>query len=149
PADCGPAAVGDTLFVCDRGYFLGSFDRAGVKGQRVDEGISGIAGDPSGQYVYARSKDDRVCKFHAAGERVWEQAVPAGRFPIPPTCHEDAVYLCSNAGLLSVLDADDGRVRWQYQVTPGFYVMAPVTVDDAGVCYVAGMDGTVTALASR
>ncbi|MBU0616461.1 MAG: PQQ-binding-like beta-propeller repeat protein, partial [Planctomycetes bacterium] len=42
PADCGPATVGDTLFVCDRGYFLGTFDRAGSQGQRVDEGISGI-----------------------------------------------------------------------------------------------------------
>ncbi len=149
PADCGPAAIGERLFVCDRGYLLGSFDRAGVQGPRVDEGISGIAGDPDGHYVYARSKDDRVCKFNATGEKLWERAIPAGRFPIPPTCHEDAVYLCSNAGLLSVLDAADGSVRWQYQVTPGFYVMAPVTVDDAGVCYAAGMDGTVTALTSR
>ena len=146
PADCGPAAIADKLFVCDRGYFLGTFDRAGAQGQRVDEGISGVVADPDGRYCYARSRDDRVCKFNAAGEKLWERALPAGRFPIPPTCHGDAVYICSNTGLLSVLDAGDGSVRWQYQVTPGFYVMAPVTVDDAGVCYVAGMDGTVTAL---
>jgi outer membrane protein assembly factor BamB len=149
PADCGPATVGDTLFACDRGYFLGRFDRAGVQGPRVDEGIAGIAADPDGQYIYARSKDDRVCKFNGAGERLWDRALPAGRFPIPPTPAGDAVYVCSNKGLLSVLDAADGRLRWQYQVTPGFYVMAPVTVDDAGVCYVAGMDGTVTALTAR
>jgi outer membrane protein assembly factor BamB len=154
PADCGPATLGgtdvapvtDTLFVCDRGYILGTYDRAGSQGKRLGEGISAIATDFSGRYLYCRSKDDRVCKFNAAGEKLWDKAIPAGRFPIPPTCHKDTVYVCSNRGLLSVLDASDGSVRWQYQVTPGFYVMAPVAVDEEGTCYVAGMDGTITAL---
>lgn len=149
PADCGPAAVGDTLFVCDRGYLLGRFDPAGRRAPPVDEAVSAIASDQPGRYCYARGCDDRVCKFGAAGARLWEREAPAGRFPIPPTCHRNAVYVCSNTGLLSVLGADDGSVLWQYQVTPGFYVMAPVAVDDAGVCYVASMDGTVTALTAR
>ncbi|MFQ5806908.1 MAG: PQQ-binding-like beta-propeller repeat protein [Phycisphaerae bacterium] len=146
PADCGPLAIDDTLFVCDRGYILGTYYRDGALGKRLDKGVSAIAVDPSGRHLYCRTTDDRVSKFNAVGEKLWEKAVPAGRFPVPPTCHGDAVYVCSNRGLLSVLDAGDGSVRWQYQVTPGFYVMAPVAVDEQGTCYVAGMDGTVTAV---
>lgn len=146
PADCGPAVIGDTLFVCDRGYVLGAYDRDGAQHDRVDTDVSAIAADPTGRFFYSRGLKDRISKFDATGEKLWDRAVPAGRFPIPPTIHGDAVYVCSNRGLLSVLDANDGSVRWTYQVTPGFYVMAPVAVDDDGVCYVAGMDGTVTAL---
>ena len=146
PADCGPVALADTLFVCDRGYVLGRYDRSGAQGPRVDEKIAAIAATPSGCGFYGRGLDDRVCKYGADGAKLWEAKVAAGRFPIPPTCHGDAVYVCSNTGLLSVLCADDGEVRWQYQATPGFYVMAPVAVDRAGTCYVASMDGTVTAV---
>jgi outer membrane protein assembly factor BamB len=95
--------------------------------------------------VFARGLDDRVCCFDATGQKVWEQAVDAGRFPVPPTYAGGGVYVCSNRGLLSVLDAAIGRTRMRYQVTPGSYVMAPVAVE-GGACYVAGMDGTLTAL---
>lgn len=146
PADCGPVALGERLLVCDRGYILGTFDRDGTPGARPDTGIAAIAADPAGRGLYARGLEDRVAKLGPAGEKLWDAPVPAGRFPVPPTVAGGSVYICSNRGLLSVLDAADGRQRWQYQVTPGFYVMAPVCVDDQGICYVAGMDGTVTAL---
>ncbi|MFH1745638.1 MAG: PQQ-binding-like beta-propeller repeat protein [Planctomycetota bacterium] len=146
PADCGPVAIGDTLFVCDRGYVLATYERDGSQTRRLAEKVAAIAADPSGRFLFARTTDDRVCKFNAAGEKLWEQPVPAGRFPIPPTCHGDAVYVCSNQGLLSVLDAETGAVRWQYQATPGFYVMALVMVDEQSTCYVAGMDGSLTAV---
>jgi outer membrane protein assembly factor BamB len=144
PADCGPVAIGDQLFVCDRGYLLGRYDRAGKLQAPVDEKISAIARGPDGRTLFARTLDDRICKLDAQGRKVWEAPVPAGRFPVPPTCTSDAVYVCSNRGLLSALDVHDGTIRWQYQVTPGFYVMAPVAVADNGTCYVAGMDGSLT-----
>jgi outer membrane protein assembly factor BamB/predicted phosphohydrolase len=157
PADCGPVALGGagdrsmtgTLFVCDRGYVLGTYDRQGAQGRRLETGVSAITAGESGQHLYCRTNDDRLCKFSTSGQKLWEKPVPAGRFPIPPTCHGDRMYVCSNRGLLSVLDAADGAIRWQYQVTPGFYVMAPVAVDDEGTCYVAGMDGSVTAVHGR
>jgi outer membrane protein assembly factor BamB len=138
-----------TLFVCDRGYVLGTYDRQGAQGRRLETGVSAITAGESGQHLYCRTNDDRLCKFSTSGQKLWEKPVPAGRFPIPPTCHGDRMYVCSNRGLLSVLDAADGAIRWQYQVTPGFYVMAPVAVDDEGTCYVAGMDGSVTAVHGR
>ncbi len=146
PADCGPGAIGDSLFVCDRGYLLGTYSRDGAYGGQMAKGVSGIAVDEPSGTVFARSNADKVYRFSADGSTVWEASVPAGRFPIPPTLRGESVYVCSNQGRLSVLDATGGHIRWSYQATPGFYVMAPVTVDDSGTCYVAGMDGSVTAV---
>ena len=144
PADCGPVVLGDRLLVCDRGYALGSYGLDGSPGPRLGEKVAGIASD--GKFIYSRGLEDRVCKFDAAGTEVWQQAVPAGRFPIPPTICGNNVYVCSNRGRLSVLDSANGHVWWEYQATPGFYVMAPLAVADDGTCYVGGMDGSVTAL---
>lgn len=146
PADCGPIAIDDTLFVCDRGYVLGRYDRTGTQGPRVAEKVSAIVRAPSGDGLFARRLDDHVCRYDGEGKLIWETEVPAGRFPVPPTCADGRVYVCSNRGLLSVLDAADGALLWQYQATPGFYVMAPVTVDDAGTCYVVGMDGSLSVI---
>ncbi len=146
PADCGPVAIDDKLFVCDRGYMLAAFDPDGKRSDLPETNIAAITTDANASCVYARATDDHVCRLSRGGEVIWKREVPAGRFPIPPTCAKDAVYVCSNRGVLSALDAENGNVRYSFQVTPGFYVMAPVAVDDDGMCYVAGMDGSVTAL---
>jgi outer membrane protein assembly factor BamB/predicted phosphohydrolase len=146
PADCGPVALGDTLFVCDRGYVLATYDREGRLGRRIDEGVAAIAAGPDGDCVYARCIDHCVCKIDATGAKLWERSVPAGRLPVPPTCTPGTVYVCSNTGLVSALDATDGRVRWSYQAIAQHYVMAPAVVDDSGICYVAGMNGRVRAI---
>jgi outer membrane protein assembly factor BamB len=39
-------------------------------------------------------------------------------------------------------------VHWTFSTLPGFYAMADPAVAD-GVVYVAGMDGSVTAVAGR
>ncbi|HEY3246381.1 MAG TPA: PQQ-binding-like beta-propeller repeat protein [Phycisphaerae bacterium] len=149
PADCGPIAISERLYVCDRGYRLGVYDREGKLAATIGTDVSAIGLSEDGQSFYTRGTKDRVGKRDSAGEIVWEMDVPAGRFPIPPTERGGKLYLCSNIGLLSVLDARDGKLLWQYQVTPGFYVMAPVTVDEDGTCFVAGMDGSLTAVRHR
>ena len=75
--------------------------------------------------------------------------MPLGRFPIPPTEQAGRVYVCSNRGLLTVLDAAAGRILWTYQVTPRLHVMAAVAVDDQGTVYTADMDGVLTAIGTR
>jgi outer membrane protein assembly factor BamB len=146
PADCGPIAIHNTLFACDRGYYLGTFNAKGEQGEQVTQSIAAITHCTELKRMYARAMTDFVACYDAHGTEVWKTEVPAGRFPIPPTYDDRYVYVCSNSGVLNVLDQNDGKLRWQYKVTPGFYVMAPVGVDERGVCYVAGMDGTVTAL---
>jgi outer membrane protein assembly factor BamB len=148
PADCPPVALDRRLFVCDRGYLLASFDVDGRLGQTIAEGVCAITADTRAsarRTLVARYVKDRVSAFDATGHLLWETAVPTGRFPLPPTCTADSVILCSNRGRLSVLRSSDGAVTWSVQTTPGFYVMAPVAVDESGMCYVAGMDGSVTA----
>lgn len=153
PADCGPIVVGDALFVCDRGYRLGKYDPDGKLVSTWDAAVTGIVPAADGQHFYARTTDSHVRKYDDSGQVIWDKEIPAGRFPIPPTEHDGRLYVCSNTGLLSVLDAGDGRTLWQYQATPGFFVMAPVTVapglGQEPVCYVAGMDGSLTALRYR
>ncbi len=154
PADCPPVPIGDRLFVCDRGYKLGVYSADGKLERELGERISAIsaARNEQGETVgfYARSSEgDKLTRFDAAGEPVWQVDVPTGRFPVPPTEHRGKVYICSNRGLLSVLNAADGKILWQYQITPGYFVMAPVTVADNGTVYVGGMDGLVMALRSR
>ncbi|UCG16400.1 MAG: PQQ-binding-like beta-propeller repeat protein [Phycisphaerales bacterium] len=155
PADCGPVVIDDVLFVCDRGYRLGTYSAEGKLVTNLDAKASGIGPAQDGRSLYVRTTDNRISKLDRGGHARWDVDIPAGRFPIPPTEHEGRVYVCSNGGLLSVLDATDGKLLWQYQATPGFYVLAPTTVDSpaaeaAGpVCYVAGMDGSLTAVRYR
>lgn len=149
PADCGPVALNDLLLICDRGYVLGAYDRAGRLTAKWPLKIAALAPTSDGRGAWARSTEARVLRLDGRGAVVREVDVPAGRFPVPPTEAGGRLYVCSNRGQLSVLDAADGRKLWTYQATPGFFVMAPVAVDDAGVCYVAGMDGTLVAIRGR
>lgn len=146
PADCGPVLRGDALFVCDRGYDLGVFDADGKLVNKWAAKAAAIAAVADGGLLVRTTEDRLVRQRDGQAERVWEAAVPAGRFPAAPVEHAGIVHICSNRGRLSALDGSSGKVRWSYQVTPGFYVMAPPVVDEAGVCYVAGMDGTVAAV---
>jgi len=152
PADCGPVVLGEQLFVADRGYLLGAFDHAGKITGEWNHKIAAITRAADRKTLLARTTDDHVLRLSATGEPVWSADVPAGRFPIAPTEAAGRIYVCSNRGRLSVLDAQDGHTRWSYQVTPGLFVMAPIAVDTTGpqpVCYVAGMDGTLVALQAK
>ncbi len=155
PADCGPIVVDRALWVCDRGYELGAYDHAGQMQSKQAAKAAGIAPTADGRSFFVRTTDDRVLRVDGSGKTIWARSAPAGRFPIPPTEHDGRLYVCSNAGLLSVVDAQTGKSLGRYQVTPGLYVMAPVAVgagddaDGAPVCYVAGMDGTVSAVRFR
>lgn len=146
PADCGPLVLGDRLMVCDRGYHLGAFKPDGTLDTNGAENASAIAPGERDAFIYSRHVDHRIRKLDRDGRLVWESPVPAGRFPIPPTVMADRVYVCANTGMLSMLDAKSGATIWTYQATAGFYVMSPVTTSDDGVCYVAGMDGTLVAV---
>lgn len=148
PADCGPVAAGERLFVCDRGYHLGVFAPDGTLGRNEPLNVSALSAGPDG-LLYARHLDDSVRKLDPSGETLWQAKAPTGRFPVPPTVAGERVYLCSNTGRVSALSARDGATIWTYQATAGFYVMAPVAVAADGTCFVAGMDGTVTAIRER
>jgi outer membrane protein assembly factor BamB len=145
PILADPVVIGDTLLVCDTTGALGAYKTSGKGFKPLAKGMAAVVAADDGKSVYARGVD-RVVKFAAddLAKPVWEAKVPGGRLPVAPTVHAGRVLVCSDTGLLSVLDAANGKVQWQYQVTPGFYVMARVSVDADGHCYPVGMDGTLT-----
>jgi outer membrane protein assembly factor BamB len=148
-ADCPPVCAGAKLFVTDRGYFLGLYEPDGRYSRQLQKNCSAIGLSEDGRFVYARSLDDGLTKYDADGNVVWKRDVPLGRFPIQPTERNGKVYVCSNRGTLSVLDASNGKVLWQYQVSPRLDVMAGVAVDERGVACTADMDGGLVAVGPR
>ncbi len=152
PADCGPLVMGDRVFVCDRGYELGAYKVDGALDSRWKLNASAIGPSSDGASFYSRATDGHVRKHGSDGHVVWDVERPSGRLPVPMTDRDGRLVVCSNTGRLSVMRAADGALLWSYQTTPGFYVMAPVAMGpsrDGGsspVCYVAGMDGSVTAV---
>lgn len=148
-ADCPPVMAGGRLFVTDRGYCLGMYRPDGSYIRQLQKNCSAVGLSEDGRFVYARTLADGLTKYDAEGTVVWQSDVALGRFPIPPTEQSGKVYVCSNRGLLSVLDAADGRTLWRYQVSPQLHVMAGVAVDRRGVAWTADMDGGVVAVGPR
>ncbi len=140
-ADCPPAVAEGRLFIADRGYNLGLYEPDGRYARPLQKNCSAVGSSEDGRFVYARSLGDGLTKYDGEGNVVWKQAVPLGRFPIPPTERAGRVYVCSNRGLLTVMNAADGRKLWEYQVSPQLHVMAGVAADADGTAYAADMDG--------
>ncbi len=174
PADCGPLVANETLLVCDRGYYLGSYDLSGTTiNSKLAEKVTAIVaattrttrqpplhrttetptppGSATGAVgsvtddVIVRFTDNRVARLGTDGTVRWQTQVSAGRFPVPPTVRGETVLVCSNTGQLTTLDANTGSAKSVFQCTPGYYVMAAVAATD-DVAYVCGMDGSITAV---
>lgn len=145
PADNAPCIAGDNLFVTDRAYVLGRYTAGGDFQTTIAKDCSAVAVSQDGKSLYIRSGGGPVSKIAFDGTQIWQSDVVAGRIPVSPAEKDKVVYVCTNTGTLHALDADSGKLRWQYQVSPKLYIMAGVTVG-SGVVYTVGLDGVVTAV---
>ncbi len=148
PADNGPVAAADgQVFVCDRGQTAGRYAADGTYQKTLSEDCwaVGLAADGGG--LYLRGSKAPVKKVDFDGKDLWQSGVTGGRIPVSPTEKDGKVYVVTNSGRLSALDAKTGATLWEYQVTPDLYVMSGVGVNDKGVAYTTGLDGVVTAIA--
>lgn len=145
PADNGPVASGDEVFIADRGYLAGKYKSDGTYLGRMAEGCSALALSPDGKSLYLRCTSSPVKKMDANGSVLWNSEVTAGRMPVSPTVTGDAVYVCTNTGRLCSLDPETGKIKWEYQVTPGMYVMSEVAVGNDCI-FVTDTDGWLTAV---
>ena len=59
-----------------------------------------------------------------------------------PILYDDLLYICSDAGVLAVYEADTGARVYQQRLQPGGYSASPVAAD--GRLYFANEDGDVT-----
>lgn len=106
-------------------------------------------------YVFARQGDDEVvlCLAAADGKEVWKstyaaQAVtgPASRHPGPrgsPTVADGKVVVLGASGVLSCLDAADGKLLWRKdefpKVVPQFFAgMSPIVTDGLCIAHLGG-----------
>lgn len=144
PADCGPVVLAGKVYIPDRGYLLSVIDES--TGQRLTPvaSVAGVSLAPDGTGVLLK-KTHAVAKLSSDGRVVWETEVPAGYLATTVAGEGKRLYLVSDRGLLSCLDADSGRLVYQIQVTPHLWTMATPAVHD-GTVYLSAMDGSVTAL---
>lgn len=106
-------------------------------------------------YVFVRQGEDEVtlCLNAANGEKIWEdkyaaQAVtgPAGSHPGPrssPAVAEGKVVTLGVGGVLSCLDASNGKLIWRKdefpKVVPQFFTsLSPVIVDGMAIAHLGG-----------
>lgn len=147
-ADCGPVVCGERVYIADRRYHLSIMDAAtgDLVGSR--QNVSGVGLSEDGASVYLRTTNAGLVKLDAGGAEVWTASVPLGYVATAPVEREGVVYSLSSLGILSAVEAASGRVLWTFPALPGFYAMADPTIAN-GVVYIAGMDGSVTALEPR
>jgi len=148
PADCGPVVCGNRLYIADRKYYLSVVDVA--SGQLVSsrEGVAATGLSEDGQAVYLRTAEKGLVKLDSAGNELWTANVPVGYVATAPVERDGVAYSLSSLGTLSAVNAASGEVLWTIRVLPGFYAMADPAAHE-GAVYVAGMNGSVTALGPR
>ena len=123
----------------------GEYTPDGTYVKEISTGCSAIGLAENGQALYLRGLESPLKKIGLDGRLLWESSVVAGRIPVSPMEVDQTVYICTNSGRLSALDAATGQGKWEYQVSPQLYVMSGVGVNK-GVVFTSGLDGFVTAI---
>ena len=152
-ADCPPVISRNTslVYFADRDFRISAIDiQSGAISWSTTNCVGvGISRAQDALYLRKYSGDNQLEKVKLDGTSLWTSAVKLNRspmrFPTAPIEKDGVVYVCSCDGLLYAVDAKDGRILWQYQVTPGLYIMNSVNAAD-GIVYVSAMDGTITAI---
>jgi outer membrane protein assembly factor BamB/predicted phosphodiesterase len=147
PADNPPVQIGDEIFTTDRGYVLGKYSMDGVY-KKITDKCSAISLSEDGKALYLRGYGKALNKISKNGDLIWENPVVAGRLPISPLEKNGKFYICTNNGRLNVIDAKTGELLWEYQASPGLYIMSGTAVNK-GVVFTTGMDGYITAISKK
>lgn len=144
PADCAPAAQGNALFVADRAYKLSVYE-ALTGALLPPEGEVGAVATSSDGGFYLRHSKGQVSKRRPDGSTIWEAEVPTGYLPVPPVEADGRVWVTSDRGLLTALDAATGSILAQQRVAPGLFMFAApaATADEV---YLADETGCLMAL---
>ena len=145
PADCGPVVCGGNVFVADRAYCLSIIEAATGKRLADEENCAAVSLAADGQSVHVRHSDGKLSRRKPDGTAIWTTEIPTGSLQTPPVEAGGKVLVVSTLGTLSVLDAQTGKVLWQYRAFPDIYAFSAPTMDAKRV-YLADMAGHVLAL---
>ncbi len=145
PGDAAPVVIGGKVLIADRNYMLtildaGTGDLAGSM-----EKVAAVGASEDGKCAYLRRTDGRLTKIDGDGKEIWSAQAGLNAIPVAPAERDEKVYVCSGTGLMSAISAANGSVLWQYSVSPGLFVMSPVSCDGKRA-YATAFDGSLTAL---
>ncbi len=143
PADCGPVVYKGKIFAADRKYKCSIIDVSTGKMDNYMDGVSAVGLSADGAYLYLRKLGGNLVKIDRDQKEVWAANVAMDDIPAAPVESGGVVYVCSKRGLVSAVSSDNGRVLWQYQVTPSSFVISGMGVF-GGHQYVVGTDGMLT-----
>jgi len=148
PADAGPVAADGKVFIADRDYMLTIINAE--TGERIDakKAVAATGVSEDGKFVYLRKTDGNLEKIDSSGKTIWATPCHMGYIAAAPTETDGVVYVASGLGLVSAISAQDGKIIWQYQASPGLYVMSSVA-SDGKRAYVTSFDGMLTAIRSE
>ncbi|HAZ65011.1 MAG TPA: hypothetical protein DCZ72_15570, partial [Armatimonadetes bacterium] len=151
PADAPPTVYDGRVLAADRNYDLIVLDAAdGQRVAAVDGGVSTVL-SADGQGVWTKligGEGAALAKLDRDGDIIFRVPAIVGSVPSIPAEADGLVAVTANASIVSAHAAADGALLWQYQVSPGLYLPAGA-VTRAGVVYVVGMDGSITALTAQ
>lgn len=145
PADCAPAYVAPNLFASDRAHCLTILDAATGKQLLAETQCSAVSASPDGSFAYLRHTNGRVSKRRPDGSLVWTAEAPTGYLPNPPIEAGGYVFVLSDRGLLSILDAGTGQGIARYQAFPSLFAHASPAFDGERI-FVADLGGALLAL---
>lgn len=150
---CYPVAVNDRIFVVAPDRFMTALDardgrviwREKRDSVRVRES-AGLSAD--GRYVYVKTMDGNlygVSTSAAAMDLSWKSALqlPYELTPSAIESYGNLVFVPSHSGLVSAVDAGNGRVIWQYKISNA--MVNPMLAVKKGLI-VSAMDGKVVRL---
>jgi outer membrane protein assembly factor BamB len=147
------------IYVADRDWYLSAMSwESGVLSWYTTNCLA-VSASEDGETLYMRALKgkDQLQKWSLDGKLIWSSPIQLNdvegdrslRYTAPPVEKKGKVYTVSCWGTLYCVDSKTGKVLWQYQVTPQLAVMSSPVVDDNGIVYVSGMDGTVTAVIGK
>lgn len=144
------------LFIADRDWYLSAMNlETGILSWYTTNCLAASASeDGDSLYIRTLKGEGQLQKWTLEGNIIWISpiwlnqfdAARALRYTVPPVEKNGKVYAVSCWGTLYCVDSKDGKILWQYQVTPMLAVMSAPVIDDFGTVYVTAMDGTVTAI---
>lgn len=153
-AACYPVAVHNRVFIVAPDRFMTALSaetgqviwREKKDAIRVRESM-GLSQD--GESVYVKTMDGQLLGISTRSNHMdvaWKSQLqlPYELTPTAIASHGRQVYVPSHSGLLSGVDAQSGKVEWQYKISNS--MINPIFVIDTNQIIASTMDGTIVKL---
>lgn len=143
-----PVVTGSSVWVVHAGVL----SRLSSDGKRTDfdfRGIVSVGASEDGVALNLRAQDDRYYRLDTEGKLLGSQSVSLGRVASPPRESAGRLAVVSDRGKVNCLDSATLETLWTWRATADSYVFAAPLLAHDGTVWVAGMDGSLSAIRAR